>query len=156
MKGIKLLLAVLLAPLAFQAAADDASDIARAATRRSASTTITTNRQKPTTTPTKKATTASRATDIGKSGTTVRERTQSHWHNHHTHGIHHGLQTRIGTHCNGYATHNQDHTIAHHGDDRAHRHAHYTHIKQITYSHATNTRPHCNRNCNNCARYAEP
>ena len=77
MKGIKLLLAVLLAPLAFQAAADDASDIARAATRRSASTTITNNRQKPTTTPTKKATTASRATDIGKSGTTVRERTQT-------------------------------------------------------------------------------
>ena len=34
MKGIKLLLAVLLAPLAFQAAADDAPDIARAATRR--------------------------------------------------------------------------------------------------------------------------
>lgn len=77
MKGIKLLLAVLLAPLAFQAAADDASDIARAATRRSASTPITTNRQKPTTTPTKKATTASRATNIGKSGTTVRERTQT-------------------------------------------------------------------------------
>ena len=77
MKGIKLLLAVLLAPLAFQAAADDASDIARAATRRSASTPITTNRQKPTTTPTKKATTASRATNIGKSGATVRERTQT-------------------------------------------------------------------------------
>jgi len=77
MKGIKLLLAVLLAPLAFQAAADDASDIARAATRRSASTPITTNRQKPTTTPAKKATTASRATNIGKSGATVRERTQT-------------------------------------------------------------------------------
>ncbi len=34
MKGIKLLLAVLLAPLAFQAAADDAPDVSRAATRR--------------------------------------------------------------------------------------------------------------------------
>ena len=46
MKGIKLLLAVLLAPLAFQAAADDASDIARAATRRDSTATVTSTRQK--------------------------------------------------------------------------------------------------------------
>lgn len=76
MKGIKLLLAVLLAPLAFQAAADDASDIARAATRRDSTATVTSTRQKTSNTdnaPSK--TTASRATNISKSGTAVRERT---------------------------------------------------------------------------------
>ena len=62
MKGIKLLLAVLLAPLAFQAAvADDASDVARAATRQSATGTVTTTRQKATTS-TQKTSTSSRAT----------------------------------------------------------------------------------------------
>jgi len=47
MKGIKLLFAVLLAPLVFQAAfASDDTDIARAATRRGTTTTLTSSRQK--------------------------------------------------------------------------------------------------------------
>lgn len=80
MKGIKLLFAVMLAPLAFQAAfADDASDIARAATRRGTTTTISTNRQKntPATKSGDTRTTASRNTDNAKTGASVRERTQS-------------------------------------------------------------------------------
>ena len=77
MKGIKLLLAVLLAPLAFHAAvADDASDIARAATRRNSVSNITTTRQKNTQ-PQPKASTPSRTTHIDKSGTVVRERTNT-------------------------------------------------------------------------------
>lgn len=50
MKGIRLLFAVLLVPLAFQAAfADDETDVSRAATRRGTTTTVTSNRQKPNT-----------------------------------------------------------------------------------------------------------
>lgn len=75
MKGIKLLLAVLLAPLAFQAAvADDASDIARAATRQNTAGGITTTRQKVTTSQ-KKSSAPSRTTTANKSDTMVsRER----------------------------------------------------------------------------------
>ena len=47
MKGIRLLFAVLLVPLAFQAAfANDETDVSRAATRRGTTTTVTSNRQK--------------------------------------------------------------------------------------------------------------
>lgn len=69
-------MAVLLAPLAFQAAvADDASDIARAATRQNTAGGITTTRQKVTTSQ-KKSSAPSRATNANKSDTTVsRERT---------------------------------------------------------------------------------
>lgn len=50
MKGIRLLFAVLLVPLAFQAAfADDETDVSRAATRRGTTATVTSNRQKPNT-----------------------------------------------------------------------------------------------------------
>ena len=76
MKGIKLLFAVLLAPLAFQAAvADDASDIARATTRQGATGGITTTRKK-TTTSTQKTSAPSRTTNSNKSASaTLRERT---------------------------------------------------------------------------------
>ena len=61
-------MAVLLAPLAFQAAvADDTSDVARAATRQGATGTITTTRQRGTQTQQKTSTT-SRATNSNKSG----------------------------------------------------------------------------------------
>ena len=75
MKGIRLLLAVLLAPLAFQAAvADDASDIARAATRKNTTGTVTTTRQKGNASQ-QKTLAPSRTTNSGKSGTTTsRER----------------------------------------------------------------------------------
>lgn len=78
MKGIKLLLAVLLAPLAFQAAvADDASDIARATTRQNTTGNITSTRQKVASSQ-KKTSAPSRTTTTNKSGTTVsRERATS-------------------------------------------------------------------------------
>ncbi len=76
MKGIKLLLAVLLAPLAFQAVADDASDIARAATRRNSTpTTVTPSRQKSTTTSQTPAHTASRTINTETTGNALRSRT---------------------------------------------------------------------------------
>lgn len=75
MKGTRLLLAVLFAPLAFQAAADDVPDIARAATRQTATGGITSTRQKVTTSQ-KKSSAPSRAPTSNKSGTTIsRERT---------------------------------------------------------------------------------
>ncbi len=72
-------MAVLLAPLAFHAAvADDVSDVARAATRRNTpGTTITTTRKKSTNIEPKVQTSTSRATNVGKSGTVVRDRTQN-------------------------------------------------------------------------------
>lgn len=79
MKGLKLLLAAFLAPLVFQAAvADDASDIARAATRRGATNTVSSNRQKndTDTKPAAKNTAVSRATNAQPDGN-VRERTTS-------------------------------------------------------------------------------
>ena len=76
MKGLKLLFAVFLAPLVFQAAgADDASDIARAATRRGTTNTMSSNRQK-TNTETKtsaKNTAVSRTTNIQSDD--IRDRT---------------------------------------------------------------------------------
>ena len=78
MKGFKLLFAVLLAPLVFRhAAADDASDIARAATRRDTTTTQTT-RQKNVSSESKLQNTTpaasySRSTDI-QPATPIRER----------------------------------------------------------------------------------
>lgn len=83
MKGLRLFLAVLLAPLAFYGAvADDTGDIARAATRRNTTTTTSTSRKQPTN-PDKKntqsntQTTVSRTPNIPKSGTAVRERAQT-------------------------------------------------------------------------------
>lgn len=78
MKGLRLIFAVLLAPLVFHGAiADDAADTARAATRRGTSTTVQSNRQKSSTeskaTPT---TTVSRSTNVAKT-TAVRERATS-------------------------------------------------------------------------------
>ena len=83
MKGLRLFLAVLLAPLAFYGAvADDANDVARAATRRNTTTTTSTTRKQPYATDKKNTqsppqTTVSRTPNIPKSGTTVRERTQA-------------------------------------------------------------------------------
>lgn len=76
MKGIKLLLAVLLAPLAFQAAvADNTSEIARAATRQNTAGGITSTRQRGNATQ-QKSTSTSRTRNANKSGSTsVRERT---------------------------------------------------------------------------------
>ncbi len=79
MKGLKLLFAVFLVPLVFQAAvADDASDIARAAIRRGATNTVSFNRQKSETDnkTSAKNTNVSRATNI-QSGGNVRERVSS-------------------------------------------------------------------------------
>ena len=80
MKGIRLFFAVLLVPLAFQAAfADEEIDTSRAATRRSTTTAVSTNRQKPINTEQKQTpqqtTTASRVTNtIQKANVSVRER----------------------------------------------------------------------------------
>ena len=79
MKELRLIFAVLLAPLVFHGAiADDATDTARAATRRGTSTTLQSNRQKTINTETKSipTTTVSRSTNVAKN-TTVRERTTS-------------------------------------------------------------------------------
>ncbi len=79
MKGLRLFFAVLLVPLAFQAAfADDEIDTSRAATRRGTTMTVSTNRQKTNTdtkqTPTQ-TTGVSRTTNISKKNTgNVRER----------------------------------------------------------------------------------
>ncbi len=69
MKGIRLLFAILLAPLAFHAAvADDAADVARAATaRRGTSGNISNTRQKP-------SATTQPTTNTRQSGTTTRNR----------------------------------------------------------------------------------
>ncbi len=76
MKGIKLLLAVLLAPLAFQAAADDAGDIARAATRRNTATTsVSSSRQKTTIPPQSQTSATSRSVNIEQATGTTRSRT---------------------------------------------------------------------------------
>jgi len=76
MKEIKLLLAVLIAPLAFQAAADDAVDASRAATRRTPTTVTNTSRQKSGAIPqSQKATGTSRATNIDTTSATTRSRT---------------------------------------------------------------------------------
>ena len=76
MKRIKLLLAVLLAPLAFQAVADDMSDIARATTRRDISTVPSSTRQKTTSSAKGAASVApSRTTGTTKQTPTPRERT---------------------------------------------------------------------------------
>lgn len=81
MKGLRLLLAVLLAPLAFYGAvADDAADVARAGTRRNAAQNVSTTRKPVTTSSDKKnihTQTVSRTTNISKSGTVVRERTNT-------------------------------------------------------------------------------
>ncbi len=80
MKGIRLFFAVLLVPLAFQAAfADEEIDTSRAATRRSMTTAVSTNRQKPINTEQKQTpqqtTTASRVTNTTqKANVSVRER----------------------------------------------------------------------------------
>ena len=80
MKGLRLFFAVLLVPLAFQAAfADDEVDTSRAATRRSTTTTVSSTRQKSesTNTLTKKTNTSStikRTFDTGDTKTTTRER----------------------------------------------------------------------------------
>ncbi|MBQ1997093.1 MAG: hypothetical protein II238_01450, partial [Alphaproteobacteria bacterium] len=80
MKGIRLLFAVLLVPLAFQAAfADDETDVSRAATRRGTTTTVTSNRQKPNTeqkSTTTQSQTSSRVININKTPESgaVRER----------------------------------------------------------------------------------
>lgn len=76
MKGIRLLLAVLLAPLAFQAAADDAVDTSRAATRRTPTAVTNTSRQKSGAIPqSQKATGTSRATNIDTTSAATRSRT---------------------------------------------------------------------------------
>lgn len=78
MKGLKLLFAVLLVPLVFQAAgANDEIDTSRAATRRGATTTVSANRQKSSTesNTSKKTGGISRTTDTVKSVGTVRSRT---------------------------------------------------------------------------------
>ena len=80
MKGIRLLFAVLLVPLAFQAAfATDETDVSRAATRRGTTTTVTSNRQKINTEPKNTATqgpTTSRVVNVNKASdsATLRER----------------------------------------------------------------------------------
>lgn len=80
MKGLRLLFAVLLAPLVFHAAtADDATDIARAATRRGTTTTVSSTRQKTKIEESDAATlpsgtTVSRATTLPKATPVVRER----------------------------------------------------------------------------------
>lgn len=81
MKGLKLILTACLVPLAFQgAAAEDAGDAARAATRRGTSTTVVSSRQKSSTTPATPTaavsrTTNSLATQTAQSTQSVRERT---------------------------------------------------------------------------------
>ena len=80
MKGIRLLFAVLLVPLAFQAAfANDETDVSRAATRRGTTTTVTSNRQKINAEPKNTAPqgpTTSRVVNVNKASdsATLRER----------------------------------------------------------------------------------
>ena len=80
MKGIRLLFAVLLVPLAFQAAfANDETDVSRAATRRGTTTTVTSNRQKINAEPkntTPQGPTTSRVVNVNKASdsATLRER----------------------------------------------------------------------------------
>ena len=80
MKGIRLLFAVLLVPLAFQAAfANDETDVSRATTRRGTTTTVTSNRQKINAEPKNTAPqgpTTSRVVNVNKASdsATLRER----------------------------------------------------------------------------------